>query len=113
VDSRNLLLLKGGCVMLLARFRVQPAEKRKFTVDYTNRLGAGELLTAVLSTTIDPISVTTPFVISAAVETTQDKVTMYSSGGEDGVDYKVELLVQTSDMDVQWEDEIIFIVEDI
>jgi len=99
--------------MILARFRQQPAEKRKFTVDYTNRLNAGELLTAVISATIDPISATTPLVVSAAVETTQDKVTMYTSGGEDGTEYKVELLVQTSDLDVQWEDEIIFLVEDI
>ena len=76
--------------MLLAKFRVQPAEKRKFTVDYTNRLAAGELLTSVISVTIDPVSETTPLIISAAVETTQDKVTMYSSGGEDGTEYKVD-----------------------
>lgn len=98
--------------MLLGRFRVQPTEKRKFTVDYTNRLATGETLTNVESTTITPTS-DTPFVISAAVETTADKITLYSSGGEDGTDYKLELLVQTSDLGVKWEDEIIFIVEDL
>jgi hypothetical protein len=99
--------------MILGRFRVQPAEKRKFTVDYTNRLADGELITSVLSVTIDPISDTTPLVISASVDAGQEKVIVYSSGGEDGTDYKVELLVQTSDLSVCWEDEIIFIIEDI
>ena len=99
--------------MLLAHFKKQPSEKRKFTIDYTNRLGAGETLVSVTSATVTPISETSPLTVSAAVETTQDKVTMYVSDGEDCVEYKVDLLVQTSDLDVLWEDEIVFIVEEI
>jgi hypothetical protein len=97
--------------MLLDRFRVQPAEKRKFTIDYSERLQNGNLLTTIQSITIDTVTAPT-FVVTGGVNTDGLRVTLYSEGGLDGSEYKMEILVNTADPGQVWEDEIIFLCED-
>ena len=98
--------------MLLDRFRVQPGEKRKFTVDYTARLLDSNLLTIVSSVVIEPLTAP-PFQITAAVNPERNKVILYSSGGLDAEEYKMTILVNTDDSGQCWEDEIIFSCDDI
>lgn len=98
--------------MLLDRFRVQPNEKRKFTIDYSDRLQNGNLLTSVGGVVIDPVT-TVPFMIGASVHPDGDKVVLYTQGGETMENYQMDILVNTTDAGQCWEDEIIFMCEEI
>ncbi len=97
--------------MLLDRFRVQPAEKRRFTIDYAPRLNNGNLLTTVETVTVEPVTVP-PFLASVGVDSTKSVLVVYTEGGVDTEDYKVEILVNTIDIGQVWEDEIQFVCED-
>jgi len=98
--------------MLLDRFFMQPAENRKFTIDYTERLQDPNILAAINGTVVTPVT-TTPFVInSAGIGTSLRTVVIFCGGGEDGERYKVEVTVQTTDGQI-WQDELEFVVEEI
>ena len=98
--------------MLLDRFFMQPAENRKFTVDYTERLQDPNILATINSTTVDPAT-TTPFVVnSAGIGTSLRTVVIFCGGGESGETYKLELTVETTDGQI-WQDELEFVVEEI
>lgn len=97
--------------MLLDRFRIQPAEKRRFTIDYSQRLQSPLLLTTVANIAVLPV--TTPLLeVTGAVGIESDTVVLYTKGGIDGTEYKMTILVNTTDADQCWEDEVIFSVED-
>ena len=97
--------------MLLDRFRVQPAENRKFTIDYSERLQSGNLLAAIDSVVIDNAT-DIPFVVSAGLDAGKTKLVLFTSGGESLNDYKVDITVSTDDSQI-WQDEIIYMCEDI
>ena len=97
--------------MLLDRFRVQPNDKRKFTIDYTQRLQDSNLLTVVNSIGIEPVT-SPPFAVTAGVDPARQKVILYSSGGVDSTEYKMTILVATDDVGQCWEDELIFSCDD-
>ena len=98
--------------MILARFRVQPDERRKFVVDYSERLADGEKIVRIKAVKIEPAD-GNPITVSGGIHPDGDKVVLYTAGGESLQDYKVELQVETTDNHVVWEDELLFMVEDI
>lgn len=97
--------------MLLDRFRVQPAETRKFTVDYSDRLQDGNLL-AVIDSLIVNVVTTPPFVVAGGFNAEMTKIVLWTQGGLDGTEYKLEVTITTSDGQT-WQDEIFYTVEDI
>lgn len=98
--------------MILARFRTQPVERRKFVVDYSDRLQENEQIVSIRAIKVTPDDADS-ITISGGVHPDGDKVVIYTTGGKSLVDYKVDLQVETSDNGVVWEDELFFMVEDI
>jgi hypothetical protein len=98
--------------MILARFRKQPNERRKFLIDYSERLAEGDALLSIQQTVITP-DTTPPLTVSSGINAEGTELTTYVSGGSDNTEYKVEYLVETNDNGVLWEDELIFMVEDV
>tara|TARA_R110000772_G_scaffold51809_7_gene118890 strand:+ start:674 stop:976 length:303 start_codon:yes stop_codon:yes gene_type:complete len=100
--------------MLLATFRQQPVEKRRYAIDYSLRLRAGELLATSETITIAPTS-TTPLAIVSLLSPDSTQLLLYVSGGETGTTYTAQIPVTTDDIvgDVLWEDELKFIVEEL
>lgn len=98
--------------MILARFRTQPEEKRKFVVDYSERLQEGEVLVSLFAIKVEPADADM-LNVSGGIHPDGDKVVLYTTGGKSLMDYKVTLQVETSDNNVVWEDELQFMVEDI
>lgn len=98
--------------MLLDRFFMQPAENRKFTIDYTDRLQDLNLIATINGTVVSPVT-TTPFVVnSAGIGTALKTVIIFCGGGEDGQSYKLEVTVETTDGQI-WQDELEFVVEEL
>ncbi|RLC18915.1 MAG: hypothetical protein DRI24_01730 [Deltaproteobacteria bacterium] len=98
--------------MLLGRFRVQPAENRKFTVDYgEERLQDDNLLFAVNSVTVDVVT-DPPFTVTAGMSADQKNVVLFTAGGVSNTQYKVEITVSAEDSQI-WQDEIIYQCEDV
>jgi hypothetical protein len=98
--------------MLLARFNKQPREVRKFVIDYSNRLGTAEFLTTIVAVEIEPL--TDPILgIATAISADNLSVLVYVSGGVNGQEYKIDIRVTTTDGGVIWEDEMLFLVEEI
>jgi hypothetical protein len=100
--------------MRLARFTKQPIEQRRFVIDYSHRLQTGETIATIDGYDITPVSETTPLAVSASIGVANDNVVLYVSGGEDCIEYTLQVRVTTSDAGgVLWEDELIFEVEEI
>jgi hypothetical protein len=97
--------------MLLDRFRVQPAEVRKFTVDYSLRLPDPNVLASIASIAID-VATTPPFMVAGEITLDLKKVVLTTQGGLDANDYKADITVTTAEGQT-WQDEIIFICEEI
>jgi len=96
--------------MILARFRKQPAEERRYYIDYVDRLDE-QLLTAVEYIKITPDDTDPILQVSAALNTDANKVLFMVLGGLDLTIYKVEFGVRTDSGEL-WEDEVEFICED-
>lgn len=97
--------------MLLDRFRVQPAETRKFTVDYSERLQNGATVTILDSLDVDTVTAP-PFTVVGGFDAEGIKLILFTSGGVSGEEYKLEITVSTSDGQT-WQDEIVYTVEEI
>lgn len=98
--------------MLLDRFNIQPAENRKFTIDYSARLQNGNVIVTIGSIVVTPDTSPTPFFVSGALGTDGDKVILFATGGEDLTTYKADITVNTFDGQT-WQDEIEWNVEEI
>ena len=97
--------------MLLDRFRVQPAEVRKFTVDYSLRLPDPNVLATIDSIAIDVV--TSPaFQVTGELTVDLKKIVLTTQGGIDAEDYQADITVTTTEGQT-WQDEIIFICEEI
>lgn len=100
--------------MLLNRFKMQPAENRKFTIDYTNRLQEGNILATIDSVVVTPVleAPSPPFLVSAAMGAENTSVILFATGGESINTYQADITVTTFDGQT-WQDEIQWIVEEI
>ena len=79
----------------------QPAEKRKFSMEFSSLLGTGEIISSIssiASETIDGgtsnLTITLPSIIDGSA--TDSIVTLWIEGGTAGLRYRIEILVNTS-----------------
>ena len=75
----------------------QPAENRKFEMDFTNVLGASEAITSITSIESEKVGGYTSdlTITNQAIETGDKKVSMFIADGTLGNTYRVEVLVAT------------------
>ncbi len=84
---------------LSARFKQAPLEKRRYVMDFSLQLSAGELLTdlTVSSKTSPTGGDPTALVIDSIVIASSGlQVVFYAYGGEDGQSYEIAFLAETS-----------------
>lgn len=85
---------------LTARFRQTPSEVRRYLIDYTLDLAAGETITSMATPVIVPgngVAVSPPLVINNVVIAPGAlQVAFFASGGVDGGTYEVQFLATTS-----------------
>jgi hypothetical protein len=100
--------------MLLDRFRIQPQENRKFTIEYADRLQNGNLLASLAGIVVTPVleAPSVPFSVSGGLDAGRTKVILWATQGESGNTYQADIKVTTVDGQT-WEDEIQWIVEEI
>ena len=79
----------------------QPAEKRKFSMEFSSLLATSETITSIdqiTSETIDggtsDLTITSPLITDG--NATDSRVTLWIEGGTAGLKYRIEVLVNTS-----------------
>ena len=79
----------------------QPAEKRKFSMEFSSLLGSGEIISIISSITSETIdggtsdlTITSPSIIDG--NATDSRVTLWIESGTSGLKYRIEVLVNTS-----------------
>jgi hypothetical protein len=86
---------------LSGRFRQAPEEKRRYILDYTLTLSAGEVISSIavgtITQTSNPVSLS-PLLISSVVVGPSPalQVIFYASGGDDQSQWEVQFLATTS-----------------
>ena len=75
----------------------QPAENRKFEMDFTNVLGASEAITSITSIESEKVGgyASDLTITNQAIETGDKKVSMFIADGTLGNTYRVEVLGAT------------------
>ena len=96
--------------MKLGKFKQAPLEKRRYFTDYSDWLDTGE--TIVDPAVLNVIQVTTPALVVDDISLSTDStgVIFYVSGGLDGEEYQVDIIVNTSANQTK-EDSFIYIIE--
>ena len=91
----------------------QPAEKRQFTMDFTNILGTGELITQITTVSSEKEGgyLTDLSITSTGIATGSKKVTMFIESGTLGNTYRIETLVTTDASQILEGDGILFITD--
>tara|TARA_B100000745_G_scaffold240670_1_gene163177 strand:- start:352 stop:663 length:312 start_codon:yes stop_codon:yes gene_type:complete len=89
----------------------QPAEKRQFTMDFTNILGTDEAITQITSVSSEKEGgyLTDLSITSTGIATGSKKVTMFIESGTLGSTYRIETLVTTDASQILEGDGILFI----
>lgn len=96
--------------MNLAKFYKAAAERKRYSVDYTDWLDTGETVSSV-SFGVSPSTGTTPLEIDAhTISTDGLQVVFFAALGDDGATYTITITIQTSGGQVK-EDSIVFIVK--
>ena len=75
----------------------QPAENRKFEMDFTNVLGSSEAITSITSIESEKVGgyASDLSITNQAIESGSKKVSMFIADGTLGYTYRVEVLVAT------------------
>ena len=75
----------------------QPAENRKFEMDFTNVLGASEAITSITSIESEKVGgyASDLSITNQAIESGSKKVSMFIADGTLGNTYRLEVLVAT------------------
>lgn len=96
--------------MRLGKFKQAPLEKRRYFVDYSDWLDTGETLSG--TPTLNVIGTTTPPLVADGIALSTDStgVVFYISGGLDGEEYQVDILVNTTATQTK-EDSFVYIIE--
>jgi hypothetical protein len=96
--------------MKLGKFKQTPVEKRRYFVDYTDWLDAGETLSG--TPTLNVIGTTIPPLVADGIALSTDStgVIFYVSGGLDGEEYQVDIIVGTTATQTK-EDSFVYIIE--
>lgn len=85
---------------LTARVRQAPPEVRRYMLDYTAQLNAGETISTCVATVTPlqtpPLGATPVTVTNIIVGPTGTQVVFFVQGGADGVSYEIKFLGTTS-----------------
>ena len=95
--------------MKLAKYQKTPAERKRYTLDYTDWLDTGETVSAVVFA-VDPTGVL--FIDSYSIVGSGRQVVFYANAGATGVSYTADVRITTSTGQIK-EDQIVFVVKDI
>jgi hypothetical protein len=96
--------------MKLSTFKQTPQEKKRYTISYSDWLDAGEVADSVVYG-IDNVTVPPLLVESSAIQVDGLGVSFYVSGGLDGEEYQLNILMET-DAGQRKEDYMKFVVEE-
>lgn len=95
--------------MKLAKFVKSPAERKRYTIDYSEWLDTGETVTAI-TFSVTPSTGTLPLVIDAyTIGSPATSVIFFSNYGDDKVEYTVDVVMTTSGGQIK-EDQILFVI---
>ena len=96
----------------------QPAEQRKFSIEFNNLLATSETVSSISSVSSEKIDGTTTdlTITTTAIETSSSSgknslITFWVSGGTTGNTYKIEAIVGTSDSATLEGDGILFVTD--
>jgi len=94
--------------MKIATIKKQPNERRRYGIDYSEALDAGDLIVNA-TTAVSPSGLTA----TAGVSGNGDFINLVCEGGTDGQVYKITMTVTTTDGNEIIEDEITVRVKEI
>lgn len=98
--------------MKLGTFTKTPAERKRYSLDYTDWLDTGETVTT-RTFSVTPTTGATPLQIDASsIDATGKQVVFFANYGVDGTTYEVEVLITTSGGQTK-EDQVNFLVRDL
>ena len=96
----------------------QPAEQRKFSIEFNNLLATSEIISSISSVSSEKIDGTTSdlTIATTGIETSASSsknsmITFWVSGGTTGNTYKIEAIVGTSDSATLEGDGILFVTD--
>ena len=95
--------------MRLGSFTKTPAERKRYSIDYSEWLDTGETLSTV-TFTVTPSTGTVPFVVDA-VSSNNVMVVFFVNGGDSSKQYTVDVKASTSGGQLK-EDTVLFTVRD-
>ena len=95
--------------MPLGRFKQHTNEIKRYSIDYTQWLDAGETVSDVVYT-VQNVTVPPLEVLDTVISDDNVQVTFYVSGGVDGESYEVVVKMSTTGGQVK-EDELVYIIE--
>lgn len=95
--------------MKLAKFVKSPAERKRYTIDYSEWLDTGETVQSIVFT-VAPSTGTMPLEIDAfQIANPATSVVFFANYGDEGVAYTVDVIMTTSGGQIK-EDQILFSV---
>lgn len=96
----------------------QPAESRKYGVEFNSLLGSSETVTSITSISSEKIgggtsdlTISTSGIESSPTSSKNSLVTLWIAGGTTGQTYKIETLIGTSDGATLEGDSILFVTD--
>jgi len=96
--------------MKLARFVKAQAERKRYSIDYSNWLDTDETIDSVVFA-VSPTSVGGLEVDAYTISTPATSVVFFANAGIDGITYTVDVTITTSGGQIK-EDQILFSVRD-
>jgi hypothetical protein len=96
--------------MKLGRFTKQPAERKRYSIDYTDWLDTGETIT-LASFTVTPASAGALVIDAFSIPAAAKSVVFFANFGVSGTTYTVTVTITTSGGQIK-EDEILFAVRE-
>ena len=87
----------------------QPAEKRKFSMDFAQLLATSEILTSISSVTSETIDGGTSDLTITGTTINGSKVEMFIADGTTGNTYRVEVTVNTNGSQILQGDGILYV----
>jgi len=87
----------------------QPAEKRKFSMDFSQLLATSEILTSISSVTSEKIDGSASDLTITGTTINGNKVEMFIEDGTTGNTYRVEITVNTNGSQILQGDGILYV----
>lgn len=87
----------------------QPAEKRKFSMEFSQLLASGETITSIASVTSETIDGNTSDLTITGQTINGSKIEMFIADGTSGLTYRVEITVNTNGSQILQGDGILYV----